>query len=99
MSITTGDDCSANVENEWSELTLLKGGMKFQTKGNCARCSMVDFDPKTGKKGKTLRALAQYRRENGQITFGIFLKAISMQSATGESWIEEGSQLVCTYNK
>jgi len=44
------------------------------SKGPCTRCSIVDLDPKTGlKKGQKLRALSEYRRQHGQISFGIFL--------------------------
>jgi len=66
--------------------------------GLCARCAMVDVDPTTGTKGKTLRALANYRREGGNIHFGIFLQADcnvddSVQEA--EVWLAEGAELTC----
>ena len=47
---------------------------KYIITGKCSRCSMVDYCPSTGSKGKTLSALAEYRREKGRIFFGVFLK-------------------------
>mmetsp|Transcript_11316 Transcript_11316/g.32511 ORF Transcript_11316/g.32511 Transcript_11316/m.32511 type:complete len:87 (-) Transcript_11316:685-945(-) len=65
---------------------------------------MVDYDPRTGKKGRTLRALAKYRRRNGQITFGHFLK-LSMDAGKGSAnsdndndkklWLAERDQFRC----
>ena len=46
---------------------------------------MVDFDPTTGEKGKTLRALASYRRRNGRIVFGIFLRAMGLERHGNEN--------------
>ena len=75
--------------------------------GLCARCAMVDFDPNSGTKGKTLRALAEYRRgNNGEIYFGIFLKAKSLphiqdevvqseHQTPREVVLEEGCSLLC----
>jgi molybdenum cofactor sulfurtransferase len=85
-----------HIEDEWKVLTLTRNGMAFSTKGRCARCAMVDFDPYSGKKGKTLRALAQYRRREGQITFGVFLQATEEGDRYREdSWIEEGDEVLC----
>ena len=80
--------------------------------GPCARCSMVDVDPASGGcKGKTLRALAEYRRNNGQITFGIFLRASSKQTRSAPTasctentlsdfvWIQEGDLMTCWSEK
>lgn len=83
---------NSHIEDEWKLLTSYSG-LQFEVKGSCARCAMVDFDPYTGAKGKTLRALANYRRKNGQITFGVFLKALGTE---GERWIEEGELLMCS---
>jgi molybdenum cofactor sulfurtransferase len=101
-----------NVNNENSNITV-NGVCEFgfDVVGQCARCSMVDVDPSTGlMKGKALRALADYRRANGQITFGIFLRGAMMEQATTTTatttnltetlsqtdvWIREGDMLLC----
>jgi hypothetical protein len=58
-------------------------------------------------KGKALRALADYRRANGQITFGIFLRGAKMEQAKpsttanleaashADVWVREGDMLLC----
>ena len=70
-----------HVEDNWSKVSIMRKKeskaypvVDFHVKGNCARCAMVDLDPSTLEKGKTLKALASYRRQNGQINFGIFLQ-------------------------
>lgn len=62
-----------NPEDLWSILSI--GKVTFNVTGKCARCTMVDYDPTSGMKGKTLSALADYRRSKGSIYFGIFLEA------------------------
>jgi uncharacterized protein YcbX len=85
----------SHIEDGWKSLVLKKQGLTFEVKGDCARCSMVDYDPSTGNKGKTLRALAKYRRRNGQITFGIFLQAVATGDAKNQGiWIKEGEVLL-----
>jgi molybdenum cofactor sulfurtransferase len=85
----------SHIEDGWKSLVLKKQGLTFEVKGDCARCSMVDYDPSTGSKGKTLRALAKYRRRNGQITFGIFLRAVATGDAKNQwIWIKEGEVLL-----
>mmetsp|Transcript_11315 Transcript_11315/g.32507 ORF Transcript_11315/g.32507 Transcript_11315/m.32507 type:complete len:84 (-) Transcript_11315:685-936(-) len=62
---------------------------------------MVDYDPRTGKKGRTLRALAKYRRRNGQITFGHFLRLSMDNDGKGvinsnkKLWLAERDQFRC----
>mmetsp|Transcript_15120 Transcript_15120/g.32490 ORF Transcript_15120/g.32490 Transcript_15120/m.32490 type:complete len:88 (-) Transcript_15120:962-1225(-) len=46
---------------------------------------MVDYDPATGQKGRTLRALASYRRRNGHIVFGILLRAMATTNRNNNS--------------
>ena len=84
-------------EDHWQTLTFMDKHLILQAKGSCARCTMVDFDPMTGRKGKTLRALASYRRKKGQINFGIFLKGVPgvVTDANGVL-IEEGDKILCT---
>lgn len=86
-----------HIEDEWERLHIPSKGLTFEARGSCARCSMVDFDPQTGQKGKTLRALAKYRRQNGSITFGIFMKAIvtDKNCQRTEIWLEEGVSIIC----
>jgi len=71
-------DRGVHIEDNWKtvSLSLPDQNFDFSVEGDCPRCTMVDYDPETGqKKGKTLRALASYRRKNGHIVFGIFLRA------------------------
>jgi molybdenum cofactor sulfurtransferase len=67
-----------HIEDEWKTVSLPNGRLVFSVEGGCPRCTMVDYDPTTGRKGKTLRALASYRRRNGHIVFGIFLRAMAV---------------------
>jgi molybdenum cofactor sulfurtransferase len=69
-----------HIEDEWKTISLPNGRLNFSVEGSCPRCTMVDYDPKTGKRGKTFRALATYRRRNGQIVFGIFLRTATTPS-------------------
>jgi molybdenum cofactor sulfurtransferase len=86
-----------NPEDRWTRLSLRGTSMQLGVVGQCARCSMVDIDPTTGTKGKILRALADYRRRNGQITFGVFLHAESRELSTETMyWLKEGDILQCT---
>ena len=85
----------SHFEDRWTALTLVGKDLSLQVMGDCARCAMVDFDPTTCAKGKTLRALAKYRRRNGQITFGIFLQGIYVGSDLSEVWLEKGDHLQC----
>lgn len=89
-----------NPEDRWTKLSLVgrKNKLELNVVGQCARCSMVDVDPATGKKQKTLRALADYRRRNGQITFGVFLQAETSQEkdVCSTVWLEEGDIMKCT---
>jgi molybdenum cofactor sulfurtransferase len=84
-----------HIEDDWKTVTIASNGLTFKVEGGCPRCTMVDYDPSTGQKGKTLRALAKYRRRNGSIVFGIFLRAISRQKEVDCIWIEEGDTLDC----
>jgi len=86
-----------HMEDDFSTVSL--GNFGYAVQGACPRCTMVDFDPTTGQKGKTLRALASYRRQNGRIVFGIFLRAMSHVTTkiTDETvWIQEGDKLDCS---
>lgn len=77
-------------EEEWKDMTIRRNGAVLQFKSHCARCAMVDFDPENGTKRRTLKALAQYRRRGGQITFGILCRA---QVEQHDAWIKVGDEL------
>ena len=81
----------ANPEDVWEHITIRGNNdiVELKAAGKCARCQMVDIDPSSGMKGNTLRALAQYRRDQGRINFGTFFNG-SSDSPEGVAWIEEG---------
>ena len=97
QSFRFGGDELSHVEDEWVRAKIPSKNIVFDVKGTCARCAMVDFDPTTGSKhGKTIKAMARYRRRNGQITFGIFLQAwIQTGHNTKDVWLEVGDELNC----
>ena len=65
---------SAHAEDRWDTLQT-ENGLKFEITRPCARCSVVNVDGKTGSiDGSTLKTLATYRRDSGQIYFGQFLR-------------------------
>ena len=86
-------------EDSWSRVEIIDHGIELVCEGPCARCQMVDVDPTSGMKGKTLRALSEYRRRGGQIVFGIFLSSSSTNGASSQMhsmvWIREGDVLRC----
>ena len=87
-----------NPEDHWKSINFPNSDLELSVTGQCARCSMVDVDPSSGMKGSTLRALAEYRRSKGQITFGIFLgvsskSSIRKQSKSEMLWVERGETL------
>jgi molybdenum cofactor sulfurtransferase len=101
------DNGHLQIEDYWRRISLVCSDphdfIEFDVLGPCARCAMVDIDPSNGSKVKALRALAAYRRHgNGQITFGIFLRArstnesVSIESSRSK-WLRlrEGNSLLC----
>jgi molybdenum cofactor sulfurtransferase len=87
-----------HIEDGWSRLEFIDKNMAFDVAGPCSRCSMVDVDPTSGMKGNTLETLADYRRNNGQITFGIFLRSASIDKigdADRVISLEEGDVISC----
>jgi molybdenum cofactor sulfurtransferase len=81
-------------EDSWERISILTGQkhVDLLSAGKCARCQMVDIDPTSGMKGNTLRALAQYRRDRGQIYFGTFFSGL--QNGKSEVvWIEVGDKI------
>jgi molybdenum cofactor sulfurtransferase len=95
-------NCSDSLEDNWLYFDLEHGGTKLRLEvvGPCARCSMVDIDPENGKRGKALRALSEFRRSNGQITFGVFLRCRELRARPFTDkpfvWIHEGDVILGT---
>jgi molybdenum cofactor sulfurtransferase len=84
-----------NPEDFWQKICIKSEDNKeleLIAVGKCARCQMVDVDPDSGMKGKTLRALAEYRRERGKILFGTFFTANTNESRE-VFWVEEGAEV------
>ena len=92
--VVSVDDASAFSETSWKLIKHSGSELSFQTVGECARCSMVDVDPTTGMKGKTLRALTEHNQRNGRITFGIFLSRKSTINSD-DAIISERDILIC----
>lgn len=84
-----------NLEDGWTDLRFTQRTIKLEVVGPCPRCSMVDVDPLSGMKGKTLRALSEYRRNNGQINFGVFLRGAPQLPIDEALWVEEGDTIYC----
>ena len=85
-----------HIEDKWKSIILLRTKTQLNVVGQCPRCAMVDVDPTSGTKGKTLQALADYRRRKGRIMFGIFLRQTSEHLTNrGTEWIKEGDLLKC----
>ena len=112
----TGVEC--HPEDAWESISIILNegttrssshssneNIQLSACGLCARCAMVDIDPTSGTKGKTLRALANYRRGTaGEIHFGIFLEGKSPclnkvdnygPREPREAWLDEGCSLLC----
>jgi molybdenum cofactor sulfurtransferase len=85
----------AHAEDGWKRVEMQNQKACFDVVGQCGRCSMVDVDPRSGMKGHTLRALSDYRRQNGQISFGIFLKGSASSSGGEPIWVREGDVFRC----
>ncbi len=93
VDVTIQDD-SSNPEDSWEKIVFPSHELEFNVIGPCARCAMVDIDPRSGcKGGKTLRALAQYRRDKGRINFGVFLSC-SEKEAQDDACMQEGEKFM-----
>lgn len=91
----SSEDRSANPEDSWERIIIRGATMNVElyAVGKCARCQMVDIDPKSGMRGNTLRALAQYRRDRGRINFGTFFTGNRKHASNEDVWIEEGNNV------
>lgn len=79
------------------------GNVSLDVTGPCARCSMVNVNGQNGLiEGKTLKALADYRREGSNIYFGQFLsigvKSIKRLRDSLPVYLETGSTVKPTEN-
>lgn len=64
------------AEDDLAEVTL--GGITFQNRKPCDRCSVTLVDPETGRPGKEpLKTLATFRERDGKVYFGVNLVATS----------------------
>ena len=89
-----------NPEDRWRSMRVSRNGFRLRFVKECARCSMVDVDPDSGSKGRTLGALAEYRRSNGGlITFGVFVRRDRDESPPKEAetmFLQQGDAIaVC----
>jgi len=72
------------AEDTWSELEL--GGIGFRGVKPCDRCVVTTLDPDSGAAGREpLRTLAQFRRWDGKVWFGMNL------IHDGLGWLEVGA--------
>jgi hypothetical protein len=61
VEIMGGNDTARlpiHIEFDWSVVSLAKKDYSFKVEVGCPRCSMVDYDPATCQKGRTMCALA-----------------------------------------
>ena len=76
FTIDTGDS-AAHVEDAWAGRELELGGARLLVKGGVPRCAVIDLEPDTGARGTSLlKALAGYRLDDGEISFGVYARVI-----------------------
>ncbi len=69
-NIVLSGDLQPFEEDHWTAFSI--GSARFKGLGPHARCQVVDLDPQTAKSdGIVLPALAQFRRENRKLNFGL----------------------------
>lgn len=62
----------AHAEDAWVGRELSLGEARVRVRGTVPRCAVVDLDPATGRRDQpVLRALAGYRRAEGEVYFGV----------------------------
>jgi uncharacterized protein len=70
------DGTAPYEEDEWEGISI--GSVKFAGVKPCGRCALPNVDPDSGEKGEEpLRTLALYRRQNGNIIFGLNVIALN----------------------
>ncbi len=66
------EDAPTDQEDQWSSFSI--NGVNFLAVKACSRCAIIDVDPATGEKSKTVsRELKKYRQKDGSLLFGINL--------------------------
>jgi len=61
---------TAHEEDSWTMIRI--GSVRVGLGSPCSRCVMTTVDPNTGERGdEPLRTLATYRRQDGQVMFGM----------------------------
>jgi uncharacterized protein YcbX len=69
--INTGE-LDPHVEDTWTGRLMNLGPAQVRVRGRVPRCAVVDLEPGTGGTDlKVLAALADYRRRNGEICYGV----------------------------
>lgn len=72
------DGGSAHEEDEWSTITI--GAHSFAKNKLCARCKVITIDQQTAIASKEpLASLAQYRRVDNKVFFGVYFKQLEEQ--------------------
>jgi uncharacterized protein YcbX len=67
------DGCEAHEEDTWSDRRLQLGEAIVRVGGPVPRCVITTLDPDSGKPDfPTLDVLATYRRQEGQLMFGVY---------------------------
>ena len=65
-------ECEPFAEDAFKTLSI--AGVSFRAVKRCQRCVVTTVDPNTGQRGEEpLRTLAEYRREEGRVWFGMNL--------------------------
>lgn len=69
----------AFAEDHWQKISI--GEVEFLVVKPCARCQVTTIDQQTGESSKEpLKTLASYRKQNGQVMFGMNLVALNSGS-------------------
>ncbi len=77
----------SDIEDQWQSFVI--GSLSFLAVKACTRCSIIDVNPNTGNKSPSVSTeLKKYRRDDGNILFGVNL------SHTHQGTIKKGSPLI-----
>lgn len=69
--VDTGD-LPAHAEDAWVGREIALGSARVRVRGVVPRCAVIDLDPETGVRDvDVLRTLAGYRRDQGEVIFGV----------------------------
>lgn len=65
-----------HAEDSWKSISI--GDSRFEVTNPCARCKLTTIDQESAQLGKEpLKTLSKYRRFDGEILFGQYLKLLS----------------------